>query len=122
MPVIPAMVTVSILIAIDLVMGLIASKKKGIKIESKRLKNTAVKMLVYQLLIISGFLIESHLLSWLPITKMILGFLGVIELLSIGENFTKITGIPFIKYLRRFLRKKLNSTDFEIEDKNKGDK
>ncbi|MFM7088509.1 MAG: phage holin family protein [Candidatus Paceibacterota bacterium] len=103
-----AMITVGVLIFIDLVLGLIAAKKQQIKIESRKLKFTAVKMLVYQLLIISAFIAEKYLIDWLPLNKITMAFIAVVEFTSIGENFQKITGLPFYQFIKDWLNQKLN--------------
>ena len=86
------------------------SYKTGVKLKSSRLKNTAVKMLIYNLLLISSFIAETYLAPWIPFTKIALSFLALVEISSMGENFQKITGMSFTKYLKDYLNEKLNST------------
>lgn len=81
-------------------MGILSSVKRKVKITSKKLSKTLIKLMVYQLLIITGYITENYLLKSIPLLSITLGFIGVIEFLSIGENFTQITGLPFIKFLK----------------------
>ena len=118
-PIASVMIAVGVLIMIDFIMGIIAARKTGDKINSKKMSNTLIKMLVYQLLIITSHLIELYLVPWLPILKITLSFIGIIEFLSIGENFTKITKKNFVKYIKDFIQSKLKSNDIpDIEELN----
>jgi hypothetical protein len=97
-PIEPIMITTGALIAVDLVMGILASNKRQIPITSAALRRTVTKMLVYQLTIISGFICEKYLLSDLvPMTKLIAGIIGTVELRSILENADIINGGPIFK-------------------------
>lgn len=99
-PIKEVMLIVGVLILIDLIMGIISSIKEKVKITSRKLSKTIIKLLIYELLIITGFITETYLLKSMPLLSITLGFIGVIEFISIGENFTKITGQPFIKFLK----------------------
>ena len=105
-----SIIAIGFLIAVDLLMGLIASYRNNIALTSSRLKNTAVKMLVYNLLLISSFVCESFLIPFIPMTKIALAFLGTVEITSLGESFQKITGISFIKYVKTYINERLNNT------------
>ena len=107
-PIQSALIACGFLITIDLLFGIIAAKKNGIKIESGKLKITAIKMLVYQLFLISGFVAETYLSSYIPFVKIILTYLSSVEILSISESFQKITGLPIIKYIKEQIMNKLN--------------
>lgn len=104
-----SVLAIGFLIFTDLIMGLISSYRKNIPITSKRLKNTGVKLLVYNLLLISGFVAENYLVNWIPFIKISLTFLCLVEIKSIGENFTSITGLPFTKYLKDKINNYLNT-------------
>ena len=102
-PIQASILAVGFLIMADLITGLAAAYKKGESIKSERLKNTAVKMLVYNLLLMSSFIAETYLTPWIPFTNITLSFLAIVELKSLGENFHNITGINFIIYLKSYL-------------------
>lgn len=105
-PIVPAMIACGLLITIDTITGIIGAKKAGEPISSKAFGRVITKMLVYQLLIISSHLVEQYLFTLVPFVKITLAFIGVTELISIGENFQKSTGKNFVKYLRTFLDEK----------------
>ena len=84
----------------DMVMGIIASLKIGEKITSKKLRLTATKMVVYNILLLVSFITEKYMVSWVPFTRICLAFLGITEIYSIGESFQNITGLSFINYLK----------------------
>jgi len=108
-PIQASILAVGFLIMADLVTGIAAAYKKGESIKSQRLKNTAVKMLVYNLLLMSSFIAETYLTPWIPFTNITLSFLAIVEVKSLGENFHNITGINFIIYLKSYLNNKLNT-------------
>jgi len=110
-PIKEAMFTVGALIFIDLMLGVYASYKNNIKIESKKLKNTVVKTLVYQVVIISAFICESYLVNIIPFLKVTLAFIAIVEFKSIAENMTKITGKDFYSYIKSFINTKLNQVE-----------
>ena len=112
-PVKIAMIATGVLIFLDLLMGLFAAHKQGIKIESRKLKFTLVKMIVYQLLIISAFISEKYLIDVIPFVKITLGFIATVEFTSVAENFQKITGLPFFKFVKEFIQEKLNKVKKE---------
>ena len=108
-PIQASILAVGFLIVADLITGIAAAYKKGESIKSERLKNTAVKMLVYNLLLMSSFIAETYLTPWIPFTNITLSFLAIVEVKSLGENFHNITGINFIIYLKSYLNNKLNT-------------
>lgn len=108
-PIQASILAVGFLIMADLITGVAAAYKKGESIKSERLKNTAVKMLVYNLLLMSSFIAETYLTPWIPFTNITLSFLAIVEVKSLGENFHNITGINFIIYLKSYLNNKLNT-------------
>lgn len=108
-PIHAAILGVGFLIMTDLITGIIAAYKRGEAINSERLKNTAVKMLVYNLLLTSSFIAQKYLTPFIPFTNIALSFLTIIEIKSLGENFESITGISFIKFLKSYLNNKLNA-------------
>lgn len=92
------MATVGFLIVADLVTGMIAAKKRGEKINSAAMRRTVSKMVVYQIAVISGFLLETQLLhELLPVTKVVAGVIGMVEFKSILENGNTILGVNIFK-------------------------
>jgi phage-related holin len=89
-----------ILIFSDLILGIVAAKKRGETISSAGLRRTATKVFVYKAAIILGFLVETFMLEgFLPISKITAGLISVVELTSILENLNTINGSPVFKKL-----------------------
>ena len=124
-PIQEAMLTVGALIIIDFIFGIIAAYKTNERISSKRMGQTIIKMLVYQLLIVSSYLVGKTLVTILPMTEITLSFIGMVELFSIGESFNRITGLPFLKYIKGVFINQMKNQDLrdllnkETDDKKK---
>lgn len=105
-PIFPAMIAVGILIFIDTLTGIIAAKRAGESITSKKMGGAITKSIVYQLLIISAHLCETFLFAQIPFVKISLAFLAMTEFTSISENFEKSTGKNLLKYIKTFMDEK----------------
>jgi hypothetical protein len=125
-PIYPAMITIGILLTFDIVAGILAAKKRGEKITSRRLSLTLSKMLLYNMLIISAFLVEKYVVEWVPFVKIVTGFLAIVELKSLAENIGVITGVNVWNAVKSwFRRRKEDVKDVigdSVEDKTKKDK
>jgi hypothetical protein len=110
-PIQALMIATGTIITIDFIFGILAAKKKGILINSKRMSHTLIKMLTYQLLIITSYLMKLYFIPIIPIVEITSGFIGIVELLSISENFTVITGKNFITYIRHIIYDKVKQGD-----------
>jgi len=92
-PIHTVMIAVGLLIGMDLITGIMAAKKQGDKITSAAMRRTISKMAVYQMVVVSGFLVETYLIDGIiPVVKLIGGVIGVVEITSILENANKILG------------------------------
>jgi hypothetical protein len=105
---------VLILIGLDLITGIMASVKKGKfkfnpfsaefwrHITSNGLGKTIQKTLVYMILIITGFVIDTLVIpnATLMVTKVLSGAVGLRELKSLIENGEVILGGGIISYIR----------------------
>lgn len=107
-PVKATLITVMVLTVVDLISGIMASRKEGKKITSSGLKRTIIKTTVYELVIMLGFLTEQYMTGdAVPVVKILAGFIGITELKSVMENLERISGMPMV----RLLIEKLNQTD-----------
>jgi len=94
-PIQPVLIATGVLIFADLVLGLAAAWKRGEAITSAALRRTISKIVIYNIAVISGFIVEKYLMSDLiPATKLIAGVIGAVELKSILENADTINGAP----------------------------
>ena len=99
-PIHAILLTVGITIFGDLVTGVWAANKRGEKISSAGLRRTISKIVVYNLAIVLGFIIEKYLLGdILPVSKIAAGLIGATEGLSIFENLNSISGNNVFKSL-----------------------
>lgn len=117
-PIHPLMAAAGALVAIDTITGMVAARKRKEQITSAALRRTVSKMVVYQVAIISGFILETYLLSEaLPIAKLAAGWVGVTEFKSIVENLSTIQGAPILGDVL----KKLGSENDRTKEDPKGD-
>lgn len=92
--------SVGFLIFADCFTGVWAAKKRNEKISSAALRRTVSKMVIYQVALLSGFLVEQYMIEGLlPISKLVAGAIGMVELKSVLENSTVITGQDLFKTL-----------------------
>lgn len=98
-PVHPLLIASGVLILIDLITGVIRAFKHKEKIKSSVLRRTVTKMLVYNVAIITGFILETYLLPEIPATKLISSIIGLVEAKSILENLNEIYGTDLFKAL-----------------------
>ena len=101
-PIQAVMITVGALIFGDLILGMWAAKKRGEQITSAAMRRTVTKMFVYQLAIMTGFLLEFYIMGEiLPIAKLVAGVIGMVEFKSLLENATAITGTDFKDLIKK---------------------
>jgi len=97
-PIHPVIISVGALIFADTFFGIWAAKKRGDKISSKRMGDSVVKMLVYQVVLITGFLVETNLIDGaVPIVKLAALYIGMVEVKSLLENSSTILGRDIFK-------------------------
>jgi len=97
-PIKAILIVTGFLIFADLLSGVIAAHKRGEKITSGGLRRTITKCLVYNLAVISGFLVEKYMIADIvPISKLISGVISIVELKSILENLNSINGTNIFK-------------------------
>lgn len=99
-PIKATLIVVIVLTLGDLVSGLIAAHHRKEEITSKGLRRTLVKIMVYEAVVMLGYLTEQYMTGDLvPIVKVLAGMIGIAELKSILENLEEITGVPVLKLL-----------------------
>lgn len=99
-PVKQVMVVTFILIAVDLILGIMAAHKTKVPITSAGLRRTVSKLFVYEVAICLGFLVETYFTGpVIPVVKIITGFVGLTELKSCLENADAFNGEPILKAL-----------------------
>jgi hypothetical protein len=92
-PVHPVMLVAATLVVVDLITGLIASKKQNIPITSAGLKRSVGKILLYEVSICVAFLVQQYLTGDIfPASKLVAALIGLTELKSLSENLNIISG------------------------------
>lgn len=117
------LITVGLFIVADTIVGLLKAKKIKDKITSRKLSALVSKMLLYQAAIIMFFFLDKYILDEfinlfvsipLFLTKVVAATLATIELISINENITIVTGINFWDKFKQILnRGKTLKKEFE---------
>lgn len=99
-PIKTVIICVGVLVMADMITGVWAAYKKGESIKSAGLRRTVSKFVIYQIAIITGFIVEKYLVGdSIPITKVLGGMIGLVELKSILENANVITGTDLFRLL-----------------------
>jgi hypothetical protein len=115
-PIVPMIFSCGVLIFADLVTGILAARKRGEKVKSAEMRRSVSKFIVYQIAILSAFVLEKYMLQDLiPVSKIVAGVIGMVEFTSILENGSSIAG----KDLLSLVLEKLGSKNAE---KNNGPK
>jgi len=97
-PIKAVIIVTGVLVVADLITGVLAARKRGDKITSAGLGRTVTKTTVYLTAVCLGFLVEKYMIdSILPISKLVSGIIGVVELKSLMENLNSIHGSDLFK-------------------------
>ena len=97
-PINTLLISCGVLIAADMITGIFAAKKRDEKIKSAEMRRSLSKLVVYQIAIISGFVLETYMLNnAIPVSKVVAGVIGMIEFKSILENASSIAGQDILK-------------------------
>lgn len=113
-PVAGIMIAIGAFIALDTLLGVMAAHKIGEKIESRKLSKVVWKMLMYQAVTLSFFIMDVFIVGDLlgtlintpyVLTKTVGVALIAIEFKSIDENIEKMTGTTLLKRLYDLIAK-----------------
>ncbi len=111
-PIRPLIFLVGLMIILDTVSGIWKAKKIGEMITSSKLSRVISKMLLYQLGLITFFLVEKYLLGEFVLlftsiqyflTKIVAIFFCSVELMSLNENIKTVYGINFFQLFKQIL-------------------
>ena len=100
MPILPAILAMLALVFFDTLTGIWKTIKKSgwSKVTSQRLSDVVSKSVMYGLLIIVSHIVETYMVgTGVPLVKIAVGVIGMIEFKSIGENASEILGYDIIK-------------------------
>ena len=108
-----------IFVGVDLVSGILAAKKRGEKLESKKLRATINKMTWYFMFIVLAQGLDIHVVPWIDmhLASMVSAIICGVELYSVLENAYSITGNRVFYMLTQFTVKKIKEvTDCDISE------
>ncbi len=95
------------LVLADLIIGILAARKRGEPITSAGIRRTITKIFVYEAALMLGFLTEKYMIGDLvPVSKLVAGLIGAVELKSILESLDEINGTPLLGALIKQLGSK----------------
>jgi hypothetical protein len=112
LPIQPLMLLVGMMILLDTITGLWKAYKIKERISSRKLSNVVSKMVLYQGVVITLFILEKYALAEFVtyfievpyfLTKLISIILIMIELMSMHENFEVITKINLWKAFKKIV-------------------
>jgi hypothetical protein len=94
------------LVIIDLKNVVYAAFKRGEKITSAAMRKSVSKLIVYQLALLSAFLVQFLTgITSIPVVNLVASFIGFTEFFSIFENLNSISGTNLFKNLMKTLGK-----------------
>ena len=102
-PAYPIIIGIGFLVTMDFVTGILAAKKRGEEITSKKMRPTIMKGFGYMASILIAFIMQNIFLTDMEVMKIVSGLVAMIELKSLDENLTDITGKSIFK---QFLKDK----------------
>lgn len=107
-PIAKLMFIIGLLVTFDIITGVIAAKKRGEKITSKKLGATVIKTLLYFITIILAQIMQNNFLQSFDqsITKAVGALFAVIEFKSNLENISSATGIDLIDNFKQYIETK----------------
>ena len=82
---------------VDFATGILSAKKSGEDITSKKMRLTIVKGFGYMSSILVAYVIQKVFIPEMEVMKIVSGLVAMIELKSLDENLTKITGKSLFK-------------------------
>lgn len=100
MPAKEMLASVLFLIVVDLITGILASRKQGIPITSSAIRRTISKLIIYEVVIMIAFIAQKYLLAdSIPASNIVAGLIGITELTSCLENLNAISGDNLLKII-----------------------
>lgn len=106
-PIKPMLIACGVLIVADTITGMLAAYKRKEQITSAEMRRSVSKMFVYQIAIISAFVLEKWIMhDSIPVSRIVSGVIGLVEFKSILENVSSITGQDILKMVMEKLGSK----------------
>jgi len=104
LPIQKLLLATGILVTADIITGIIAAKKRGEAINSKKMGASVTKTLLYFIAIILAHIMENNFfIGGEQLSKATASIFAVIEFKSNLENISSATGIDLIDKLKQFI-------------------
>ena len=105
-PATPLFVTASLLIISDFIFALWRCHKTGVAITSRKMSNIIPKLLLYNIAILLSYLVEIYVLDKsLPLSKIAVGVIAMVEGKSIDESFKLLFGYSIYETMMKRIRR-----------------
>lgn len=107
----------------DMITGMLAAKKRGEVLSSKKMKKTISKLLSYMIVILLARAINVHVLPFVELYACFIasGIICFVELFSILENLYCITENNVFRLLTQWSKQKMKeTTGVSVDDGNTG--
>lgn len=98
----------------DFLTGVWKSKKINQPITSKRMRDSVTKSIVYGIALIVAFMVQKHIVKDLGVISffnIVAYFIASVEVKSIYENLTIISGVKFIEVIKNHIDKTIYSNN-----------
>ena len=106
-----------IFLGIDFISGIWASVKEGNHVKSYKLRRTVYKFIWYTVAVMAAYMMEiTFHLAWSRMANITGGVICIVELTSIFENISRITGEPIFKIIITIFRRKAPKSIQEMLD------
>lgn len=116
-PIKPLFLVTGFLIMADFIFGRYRAKKLGEKITSRKMGNTISKLLLYNIAILSVYLLNHYvIMTTLPLEKIVTALIGLTELKSLDESFTLLFGFSFYDKIKKILKRGASNTKDLLDD------
>ena len=116
-PVMPLFLTIGFLIAMDFVFGIYRAHKTGEVITSRKMGNSISKILLYNIMVLSVYLMDHYILNTgLNLEKIAAGLIAIIEIKSLDETFVKVFGWSIYDKIKKAIQRGSSTTKDIIED------
>jgi hypothetical protein len=105
-PATPLFITASLLIISDFVFALWRCHKTNVPITSRKMSNIIPNLLLYNIAILLSFLVEVHVLDKsIPLSKIAVGVIAMVEGKSIDESFKLLFGYSIYETMMKKVRR-----------------
>lgn len=105
-PATPLFITASLLIISDFIFAIWRCHRTGVAITSRKMSNIIPKLLLYNIAILLSFLVEVYVLDKsVPLSKLAVGVIAMVEGKSIDESFKLLFGYSMYETMMKRIRR-----------------